>query len=236
MELIFYFLFSFFAPFLWAIYLFRKDKHPEPYFWLFFAFLLGIISAVFSFHIQKYLFYFSFDKGTDLLYFLAAFVEEFLKFILIRIFILSQKVFDEPVDAMIYMVFSAFGFAFIENFGFVLRYFNSFDSPQIFSVLIYRFLGANFLHILASSLIGFGYALSLQIRRNFPFLIFLLVGTTLHFFYNWFIMNKISESKSEFLMLIPILWFVFFVVLYEINYLGTTNERRRETNGRNISG
>ncbi len=217
MELIFYFFLSFLFPFIWVFYLFKKDRHPEPFSWLFLAFLLGIIAAFLSLFSQKFLENFHFPDKNYLYYFIAVFLEELFKFLLIRIFIFSRKVFDEPIDAMIYMVFSAFGFAFIENFGVVLSY----DKDLILSILFFRFLGANLLHILASSLIGFGYALSIQKTNFFVFLSFLLLGTILHFIYNLFII-KISLG---FLVILPILGIFFLVVLHEINFLKDINER-----------
>lgn len=217
MELIFYLTLSFLFPFIWVFYLFKKDKHPEPFLWLLSAFLLGIIAAFLSLFFQKFLENFHFQDKNYLYYFISVFLEEFFKFFLIRIFIFTKKVFDEPVDAMIYMVFSAFGFAFIENIGIVLSY----ETNSIFSILFFRFLGANLLHILASSLIGFGYALSIQRTNFFVFLSFLFLGTILHFVYNLFIINL----SLGFLIILPILGFFFLVVIYDINLLRSINGR-----------
>jgi RsiW-degrading membrane proteinase PrsW (M82 family) len=202
---------AFFLPFIWVIYLFKKDPHPEPFFWLFIAFFLGIISAFLSLYSQKLLEDYFFKEINNWYYFLAALIEEFLKFILIRIFIIPRKVFDEPIDAMIYMIFVAFGFAFIENIGVILK----FDKNILFIILFLRFLGANLLHILTSSLIGFGYSLSLNLRNFLVFTIFFLTATFLHFLYNLFILNL----EFGILQITPILWFFFFVVIYQLNYL-----------------
>jgi hypothetical protein len=49
-------------------------------------------------------------------------------------------------------------------------------------VSILRFLGANFLHMLASVLVGFGYAVSLKTRRVLPFVYSFFDGKFFAFF------------------------------------------------------
>jgi RsiW-degrading membrane proteinase PrsW (M82 family) len=205
----FYIFLSFLFPFLWISYFYKKDKHPEPIFWLIIAFLLGIFSAFISYYFQKNTV--QFLKEDWQRYLIFAFIEEFFKFFVILLFIFPQKVFDEPVDAMIYMMFSALGFAFFENLVLVL----SPTTNNVVATLIYRFLGANLLHILASSLIGYGYAFYVKTRRIFPFSVSFISGTFLHFLYNYLIISL----PPGFILVLPILWAVFLVVLSEINYL-----------------
>jgi RsiW-degrading membrane proteinase PrsW (M82 family) len=205
----FYIFLSFLFPFLWIFYFHKKDKHPEPIFWLIIAFLLGISSAFISYYFQKNTVHFLKDDWQR--YLIFAFIEEFFKFFLIWLFIFPQKVFDEPIDAMIYMMFSALGFAFFENLVLALGP----TTSNVFATLFYRFFGANLLHILASSLIGYGYAFFVKTRRIFPFALSFLSGTLLHFLYNYFIISL----PPGFILVLPILWAVFWVVLSELNYL-----------------
>jgi len=205
----FYIFLSFLFPFLWIFYFYKKDKHPEPIFWLIIAFLLGISSAFISYYFQKNTVHFLKDDWQR--YLIFAFIEEFFKFFVIWFFIFPQKVFDEPIDAMIYMMFSASGFAFYENFFLVINT----KEINVLATLIYRFFGANLLHILASSLIGYGYAFFMKTRRIFPFTVSFVSGTFLHFLYNYLIISL----PPGFILVLPILWAVFLVVLNEINYL-----------------
>jgi RsiW-degrading membrane proteinase PrsW (M82 family) len=205
----FYIFLSFLFPFLWIFYFYKKDKHPEPILWLMVAFILGISSALISYYFQKNTVHFLKDGWQR--YLIFAFIEEFFKFFLIWLFIFPQKVFDEPIDAMIYMMFSALGFAFFENFFLILNK----KTINIVSTLFFRFFGANLLHILASSLIGYGYAFFIKTRRIFPFAISFLSGTLLHFLYNYLIISL----PPGFILVLPILWTVFLVVLSELNYL-----------------
>jgi len=207
--IIYHIFLSFLFPFLWIFYFYKKDKHPEPVFWLFVAFLLGISSAIISYYFQKNLDLFLTESWQR--YLLFALIEEFFKFFVILLFIFPQKVFDEPVDAMIYMMFSALGFAFFENLFLVF----SPKTINIVSTLFFRFFGANLLHILASSLIGYGYAFLVKTRRIFPLIVSFFSGTFLHFLYNYIIISL----PPGFILVLPILWAVFLVVLSELNYL-----------------
>jgi RsiW-degrading membrane proteinase PrsW (M82 family) len=218
----FYIFLSFLLPFLWIFYFYKKDKHPEPISYLTITFLLGIYAALISYYFEKNVASFLTDDWKRYLVF--AFIEEFFKFFVVWFFIFSQKVFDETIDAMIYMMFSALGFAFSENFVLAIK-------PEILYpvvILIFRFFGANLLHILASSLIGFGYVMSILTRRIYPFCLSFLSGFFLHFLYNYIIIQSLiirANDPDFFLfMTIPgILWLTFLVVLSELKYL-TNNE------------
>jgi len=216
----FYFFLSFFLPFIWIFYFYKKDKHPEPPLWLLFAFLLGILSACFSYYLQKFSFQFVDPKNFWGMLFSVS-IEEFFKFFLILLFIYPKKVFDEPIDAMIYMMFSAFGFAVTENIAILL---NSTPTSELLTILFLRFLGANLLHILASSLIGYGYAIWISLRRPLVFIISFIAGISLHFIYNYFIINLM------YFFIIPILWTAFTVVLSELNYLAYNGRREKRGN------
>jgi RsiW-degrading membrane proteinase PrsW (M82 family) len=205
--IVFYIFLSFLFPFLWIFYFYKKDKHPEPIFWLIIAFLLGISSALISYYFEKNIFL----EEKWLRYLLFAFLEEFFKFFVVWLFIFPQKVFDEPIDAMIYMMFSALGFAFFENLILALGP----ATNNVVVILLYRFFGANLLHILASSLIGYGYAFFVKTRRIFPLALSFLSGTILHFLYNYIIISL----PPGFILVLPILWTVFLVVLNELDYL-----------------
>jgi RsiW-degrading membrane proteinase PrsW (M82 family) len=216
----FYFFLSFFLPFIWIFYFYKKDEHPEPPLWLLFAFLLGILSAFLSYYLQNFSFQFV-DSKNFWGMLLSVSIEEFFKFFLILLFIYPQNVFDEPIDAMIYMMFSAFGFAFVENIAILL---NSSLTSGLLTILFLRFLGANLLHILASALIGYGYAFWVKSRRYLIFIISFVSGIILHFIYNYFIINLI------YFFIIPILWTAFTVVLTELNYLTHNGSRGKNGN------
>jgi RsiW-degrading membrane proteinase PrsW (M82 family) len=118
----------------------------------------------------------------------------------VKVGVLNNPEFDEPIDAMIYMIISALGFAAGENI-LVLSPLKSPFFGQIFEISLLRFLGATFLHALASGTIGFFIGLSLRPRRKEWRLIFvgLILAVLLHGFYNFSIMR----IEKSFKLLIP---------------------------------
>lgn len=204
---------SFVLPALWIFYFLRKDKHPEPIAWLFFAFVLGA-PAVFLSYLTEDLFSLLITKNFYF-YLATALIEEFFKFLVVWVFIFPQRVVDEPIDAMIYMMVTALGFASTENIFYLKRA----VTAEIW-IIIFRFLGANFLHILASGLIGYGYGYFMKTRRTLPLAISFLSGVILHFLYNFVIIQAVT-----FILIFPILWSTFLIVLSELDYLVFINER-----------
>src|SRR3989344_5093426 len=114
------------APSLvWLSFYLRKDCHPEPKALLAKAFLMGIIISPLAILLQlgfsegvRYFFDIvpnPLQQGTSAFFMWSSFVEEFLKFFAIYLVIIRNPEFDEPIDAMIYMITAALGFAAIEN-------------------------------------------------------------------------------------------------------------------------
>lgn len=211
---------------IWLEFILNEDPHPEPRSLIFFAIILGFISTILSYY-AEYIIFLSLGTTENYAYYLAsAFVEEFFKFFLIFLLIFPTRYFDEPVDAMIYMGFSAIGFSFLETLAYMCKSFIVINettfSPVLFLtvITILRFLGANFLHLLASVIIGFGYGVSIKIRRVLPFILAFLSSTFLHFIYNIFI---IKDDISIYIF--PILWAIFFIVLIQFKILKIKNDR-----------
>ncbi len=208
-------LLSFILPTLWILYFLKKDKHPEPILWLVVAFLLGIGAAFLSYLAEDIVY--TFNLNRNVFYFFAALIEEFFKFLVVWALIFPQRVFDEPVDAMIYMMVAALGFASIEN----LFYLYNLNESQ-FLVLLLRFLGANFLHILVSALIGYGYGYLMKTKRLLPFFLSLAAGVILHFLYNFAIIKTGTA-----ILTLPFLWSIFLIVLSELDFLTLSHEYER---------
>ncbi len=212
---------SFLLPFLWFLYFYKKDSNPEPFKWLLLAFISGIIATFPSLYFQEILSKIGLDKtNSNLFYFLSALSEEFFKFFVIWLFIFQKSVFDESIDAIVYMTASALGFAFFENLSLYIRVLDE-PSKLIFIYPFIRFVGANFLHILASALIGFGYGEAIATRRFLPFTISFIFASLIHFWYNVIVL------KTETLIsVLPIFWSVFFLLLIEINHIKIVHGRK----------
>lgn len=84
------------------------------------------------------------------LFLIIAPVEEILKYGAARIGALKSRFNNEPIDAMIYMITAAMGFATVENIILILQ-----DGQNPLDIVVLRFLSATLLHALASGIVGY---------------------------------------------------------------------------------
>lgn len=148
---------------IWLLIFLRRDSHPESNKMIlkifFYGVLITLVAAMVEMGIAG-----SLAKKigiypllTSLIYTFVgiAFIEEFLKYLVVRGKVLNNPEFDEPVDAMLYMIIAALGFAALENILILLPG----ESPLLFyetlTVSALRFVGATFLHALCSGLVGY---------------------------------------------------------------------------------
>jgi RsiW-degrading membrane proteinase PrsW (M82 family) len=196
---------------IWLLFYLRKDAHPEPKKMILKIFFLGMTAALLAaaieiiigkglnfinknFTIPSFLFF--------ILYYFAgiALIEELFKYLVVKIKVLESPDFDEPVDAMIYMIIAALGFATLENILVLFPGQETFTFLETTIVSSLRFAGATFLHALCSATIGFFLALSLLNPRQKTKLILsgLIISAGLHAFYNFSIMEL--ERHSYFIL------------------------------------
>lgn len=126
---------------------------------------------------------------------IIALTEELFKYLAVKLGALSNPEFDEPVDAMIYMVISALGFAAIENILYIASSAINVPIEGVFSLAVFmsiaRFVGATFLHTLCSGILGYFIALSYAKPKDKLrlFILGIFAAVLLHGFYNFSIMN-----------------------------------------------
>lgn len=181
---------------LWLLFYLRKDKNPEPVGMILKVFFWGILAALPAVMIEMGILDFMGNwKESSLLSSLikiflgVAFIEEFLKYLVVRDKALKNKEFDEPVDAIIYMIIAALGFAAAENILIFLSLGPNFIFADALSLGLFRFLGATFLHALCSGTFGYFLAVSIIKKRNRIFLGGLAVVSLLHGLYNFSIIE-----------------------------------------------
>jgi RsiW-degrading membrane proteinase PrsW (M82 family) len=147
------------ALFWLGFFLIEDYKHPEPPRMIAKVFIAGalsaLVAAVMQFGLQisapKIV---GSDTGSLVGFFAFAFIEEAVKFGGAYLLIRRSTSFDEPVDAMIYLITAAMGFAALENALFLL----SAGSSMILKTALMRSIGATFLHAVASGFVGFYWA------------------------------------------------------------------------------
>jgi RsiW-degrading membrane proteinase PrsW (M82 family) len=180
---------------IWLAFYLRKDKHPEPNRMVIKVFILGILvvplAGLFEQGFFSALKELSLLQKTTFLVVGFALIEEVLKYLVVRFGVLKNPEFDEPVDAMIYLIIAALGFAAAENIYLLSQaYPGALPIPSALEFITARFLGATFLHTLASAILGYFLAASLLITSKIRKILIwggLLGATILHSVFNYII-------------------------------------------------
>lgn len=216
-----------FAPgLIWLAFFLKEDVHPEPRAMIARTFIVGGLSAFIALILEYFTSDFfkgnpvilGFLSNVNLLPFIGfAVIEEVVKFVFVWKLIHKSPYFDEPIDAMIYMVTGALGFATAENFFLMLS--NSTGDP--FTVILLRFVGATLLHALSSAVIGYMWAWGLK-RKVTPFYLGwgIVLATLFHAIFNFLVYqyNSFLIYPTVFLAAIG------FVVLYDFEKLRKMEE------------
>lgn len=181
--------------FVWLSIYLREDEHPEPNLLILRTFFLGALTAPLAAGMEFLLIRWleaSFLPALlvqILIFFVAiALVEEYWKYLAVKLTVVQGRAFDEPTDAMIYLIVAALGFAAVEN---VLALFNFVETvPEALELALLRFLSATLLHVLASAIVGYGLAREHFFFRRRQVGFALIAASFLHGFYNIFTLSS----------------------------------------------
>jgi len=203
----------------WLMFYIREDLHPEPKPLLVVAFVLGIVSVGGVYGLQRGSVWAlseilsapaSVIMGSYIFIVCAALIEEIVKFACARFLLWKNPVFEEPIDAMIYLVVIGLGFAFAEN----ILYLRNFSDTafDVVNLAMLRFISANLLHAVCSGLAGYFWARG--ILRRAPWrgaLIGVGFAGLIHVIYNVLTL----ALHNQFIIDLPIL-FILAVGIYEL--------------------
>lgn len=205
---------------LWLWFWLREDPHPEPRRVLLLTFLAGMAMAIVALFLEQ-LAFFSINKvlkvlspalTSFVLLFVWAGIEEIAKYAAARKIALRLPSFDEPIDAIVYLITAALGFAALENILFLLKVFGSQGALVGLITGNLRFLGATLLHLATSAIVGASIAFSFfhkeKLHRNV--LGGLFIAIILHTLFNYFIIK--SGGVNLFKILIP-LWVAIIILI-----------------------
>ena len=149
-------------------YVYLMDKYDrEPLKYLIITFILGCLTAIPVLLIGEWLrelTSFAAIAGTILetavyAFFVVAFTEEYMKYLVLRLYNYPHKEFDEPYDGIMYGVAVSLGFAAVENVLYVLnaedqavstgllRMFTAVPGHAMFGVLMGYFVGKAKFHV-----------------------------------------------------------------------------------------
>ena len=139
------------------IYIYLKDKHErEPLSLLLISFVYGILSTAVTLLISWPVNAFVMLESGNLVdqfysaFFKVALVEEFSKFLFVRLILFPNRNFNEPFDGIVYAVMVGMGFATLENVLYVFQYgvetgvwrmFTAVPAHATFAVLMGFFMG-----------------------------------------------------------------------------------------------
>jgi len=181
---------------LWLALYLREDEHPEPSKLLLRTFIFGALSAPLAagaeyilIEILDMLALPTFLSNVILFIVVIGITEEYVKYLAVRLSDEPTASFDEPADAMMYMIVAALGFAAVEN---VLAAFSPYvlTHSDLAEVLGLRFLSATLLHVLASAILGYFIAQRHFFHRQGQIVKGVIVAGVLHGLYNIFTLES----------------------------------------------
>lgn len=201
---------------LWLWFWLKEDNlHPEPRKIILGTFICGMLMVIVAIFLEK----FTSDliQDENLRYIIWASVEELLKFLAVAIVALESRNLDEPIDAMIYCITVALGFAALENALFV---FSQLSIGEISKSIItgnMRFIGATLVHTISSAsiglMVGITYYKNIFIKTISVFF-GVILAITLHSAFN---LSIISATGSNTLQIFGWVWcsIVILLIIFE---------------------
>jgi RsiW-degrading membrane proteinase PrsW (M82 family) len=202
--------FSFLVALFWLRWFRKKDKYErEPERLIFWAFFAGMLATIPSVFLESFLGLH--DRGStvasrDLFFsFLwVGIVEEFLKYLAVRVTVYRSKEFNEVMDGMVYMVSAALGFAAIENVGYMLGFGYAVGFPR--AILSYL------AHISFSAILGYYMGKAKMEGKKNWILVGFILAVPLHWLYNSFLILGTAKTSGGFILLGLMVW-VFALIL-----------------------
>lgn len=200
---------------IWLFFYLHKDSRPEPNTLVLKVFiwggLMGPLALIVQFIVMRTLNthslssdFFSVPDQQSSLFFLniiifAPLIEEYLKYLVVKRQVMKNPAFDEPLDAMLYLIISALGFAAVEN---LLNIFllDNLTPQSAISQAAARFVSSTLLHTLSSGILGYFLARSLLNFKKRAIILGtgFLLAVAFHSFYNylawWLNSNKLLFS------------------------------------------
>ncbi|MBI1957048.1 MAG: PrsW family intramembrane metalloprotease [Candidatus Niyogibacteria bacterium] len=217
---------GFLTGFVWLVFWLREDPHPEPRRILLLTFLAGAFAVPLSLVLEEMVYTTGVDAGlwapgrpTLLLLVFWAVIEEVFKFGAAWWAALRKPYFDEPVDAPIYLITAALGFAALENTFMLFNVF-SHEFAAGFITANLRFIGATLLHTITASIVGFSIAYSFfhPEKRIRNVLGGLALAIVLHTLFNFFILKG---GGTNLLAVFSVIWLGTIVVILSFEKIKT---------------
>jgi len=200
---------------IWLWFWNREDASPEPRTMLAAAFFGGVLAVVAALIAEKYVA--GIVSDPSLRYTLWAAIEEIFKFAAVGVIALMSGYNDEPIDAMVYCIAGALGFAALENTLFLLGPLSGGAIAQSIATGNMRFIGATLVHIVGTATVGFalGYVFYKgYLAKIIAVFIGLLAAITFHAAFN---LSIINGDAADTLRAFSWVWgaVVILIILFE---------------------
>ncbi len=217
---------------IWLWFWHRQDRDcPEPTGLIIISFVAGMVVIFFVFPLQKLIFdtaplimhglnqlaetySFTVPSVAAVHITLWAAVEEIAKYLVVTLIALRSRFYNEPMDALVYILTVAIGFSAMENALYILK---DLSQHGIFEVIRngeLRFIGATIAHMVCSAIVGVALAFTFpfgKIIRAFAVVLGLIGATLLHAYFNLSIMNA-SETIDILIAFAP-LWVAVMAII-----------------------
>lgn len=207
--------------FLWLFFWLKQfSEHPEPRGMIILSFLIGIACVLIVIPIQHYAH--DLFGSWEWFVFIAAGLEEVVKFGMLRLIVIRKAYIDDPVDYALYLIPGALGFAALENTLYLLTALTEKGGGANVALVAgtFRFFGSTVIHAVCAALLalwlGMGYVKGQNQYASKLHLVIigLITAIALHGAFNYFI---ISENKLIVLATIAITWLVMIGAIIVIH-------------------
>ena len=203
-----------------------SDKFREPKRIIIITFLFGVLITIPAGHLNHFISEtFETDSylNNSLLsgFFAGGLVEETLKFLVLYFYVLREKAFNEPMDAIVYGTVVSLGFATLENYDYVYRLSDYYEVNPI-DMAIARSYSAIPLHATCGIIMGFYFAMYAFVSGGKNLSLALIVPYILHGSYNFLV------SYNNYYYLAVIVIAIIFSLLLFKNVRDTQTEKYKE--------
>jgi len=207
------------------LYFVFSDKFKEPKKIIIITFLFGILITIPAGYLNDFIIK-TFKTKSELNnalvggFFAGGLVEETLKFLVLYFYVLREKAFNEPMDAIVYGIVVSLGFATLENYDYVYVWSEYYKLEPI-EVAYARSYTAIPLHALCGVIMGFYFGMYAFVSGGKNLSLALIVPYIIHGSYNFLI------AYNNYFYGVLIIALVFSIFLYK-NVKKSQNLKERE--------
>jgi len=229
---------------IWLWFWLKEDlESPEPRGLVALSFFAGMAVVYFVLPLQKFVIA-SLDSSVHIAEIIAlklsllppteqtvqitlwAIIEEFAKYATVFFVAFKTRFFDEPIDAVIYLITASLGFAAMENALYILKDIGQGGGVQALLDSNLRFVGATILHTVSSAVVGIAAAFTFYAPKLIKFICItlgILIASLLHAHFNLSIIE--SDGTLNTLFVFSQFWvgIVGVIILIQITKRLKTN-------------